>query len=96
MVEARGNTPLHDADAMREVAEEESGLVALDLPVLDGGVLEVGVELDGLVHGSASLILLLLLLLLLLYVRERAMKERSGQWVERTRVVLSPSQKWRS
>jgi len=57
LVEASLNTTVHDADAVGEVALEERRLEALDLTVLDWCTTKVLVELDGLVGGSAHLIL---------------------------------------
>ena len=45
---------LHD---VREIRQIELGLAALDLAVLDGGVIQVRVQLDSLVRSSAVLVL---------------------------------------
>jgi hypothetical protein len=57
MVEARSDAALEDANAVGEVGKEEGRLVALHLPVLDGHVLQVRVQLDGLVHSGTGLVL---------------------------------------
>jgi len=57
VVEARLNAAGENAQTIREVGEEEIRLVALDLPVLRGSPVEVGVQLHGLVNSSASLVL---------------------------------------
>lgn len=57
MMETRGDTSFEDTDAIREISVEELGLVALYFPVLDGNILEVGVQFDRLVGSRAGLIL---------------------------------------
>mmetsp|Transcript_53919 Transcript_53919/g.132182 ORF Transcript_53919/g.132182 Transcript_53919/m.132182 type:complete len:463 (-) Transcript_53919:57-1445(-) len=57
VAEARVDAALHDAQAVREQAEEEVALEALHLAVLHGLVAEQRVELDGLVRRRARLVL---------------------------------------
>jgi len=57
LVEAGVDTTTHDTDATREVALEELRLEALNLTMLDWATAKILVELDGLVGGSAHLIL---------------------------------------
>lgn len=58
VVEAAVNSALENLNSgLREVAEEEVGLMALDLSVLDGSAAQAVVELDSLVGSSARLVL---------------------------------------
>lgn len=57
VVEGRVDASLEHTDAVGEVGEEERRLVALDFPVLHGDVLQVGVQLDRLVHRRPRLVL---------------------------------------
>ena len=48
---------LHLRDSFREVRLDQVGLVAFNFAVLNRHVVEVGVELDGLVSGCTILVL---------------------------------------
>jgi len=99
VLESRVNTSLHDVDG-GEVAEEEVGLVTLDLTMLDGSVIKKSVELDGLVGSGTGLILAgvgsepeveipldLVLALLFVGVEDNVRVTR----VERAELVLGPA-----